>query len=156
MKVYIFVSLLAAMVTASPGFVTTTKRTGASAVAPTNFPPICTFDPVKGEYVCPDVSEVSGQAIKDTVPKAHAAAVAADCGKCQHDWDECMKVRNPRPFLIPRFLLCSTYNVCRGEGEANTEKKWGCWFYDCNNPCKCQVVKNDASCKDCSAGQCHA
>lgn len=127
MKSIIITSLLAAAALAAPEFKTTTK-------AAAHTPPICTFDPVKGEYVCPEGERHRVPAIKiDTAERditerattAQGNVNAADCPKCQADWEKCLT-------------------------------HWGCWFYDCRPACRCQVVNNDSQCKECPAGECHA
>lgn len=126
MKAIIITTLLAATVLAAPNSKTTTMD-AAAAVAPTVKPvPTCKFDPVKGEYICPFVSkplvapeeiaakreaEVSGvptsTALEDAAAKDvskievkaedSAEVQAADCAKCQRDWEDCMKVSFPFP-----------------------------------------------------------
>ena len=53
MKSIIITTLLAAAAMAAPEVKTTTKDV-------TSTPPICTFDPVKGEYVCPEATDPWG------------------------------------------------------------------------------------------------
>ena len=141
MKSVMIITLLAAAAVAAPEFKTTTEDKDA---APT--PPICTFDPVKGEYVCPEGANMLVRAVPsfqvdpsaefttstaelktastDASAGASADAPAADCGKCQADWD-----------------LCMTH--------------WGCWFYDCRGACHCTVLNHDPSCAECGH-ECHA
>lgn len=86
---------LAGMGLASANMITANKNAAATAIQSTTNPPLCKFDPVKGEYVCPDASRILNTAdgvdatTKDT---AAAGVAAADCHKCQHDWTECIKV----------------------------------------------------------------
>ncbi|KAF3040205.1 hypothetical protein E8E11_002974 [Didymella keratinophila] len=141
MKSIIITTLLAATAVAAPEFKTTTKD-----ATPT--PPICDFDPVKGEYICPeaanpwDVSDDYLHSLRraddpstadvNTSPDAGAVdismsadAPATDCGKCQSDWEKCLT-------------------------------HWDCWFYNCGPACHCQVAKNDPSCATCPEQECHA
>ncbi|KAF9699802.1 hypothetical protein EKO04_002622 [Ascochyta lentis] len=124
----IVTALFAAMAAASPTFTTATAEDSIAvdAKTPTDLP-LCTFDPVKGEYVCPapqaETSIESTTNEADTSSQDNTAVVAADCNKCRADWDECMK-------------------------------HWGCWFYDCNGPCKCDVGRKDPSCTTCEFGKC--
>ncbi|KAF1359586.1 hypothetical protein EJ07DRAFT_178654 [Lizonia empirigonia] len=117
----LFTTFFAAMATASPAL--TSTRADAMAgelLAPTKVP-LCTFDVVKGEYVCPPTA-TGGAAMH--VDATSPDRSAADCAKCKRDWDECMK-------------------------------HWGCWFYDCNGPCKCDVGRKDPSCTECEFGKCY-
>ncbi|KAL1594709.1 hypothetical protein SLS59_008759 [Nothophoma quercina] len=88
-----FTALLIAAATASPTLTTTTKDTAAVATDV----PICKFDPVEGEYICP--AAVADTIIKATIANGKAndttfkdtATTAADCSKCDNDLNTCMK-----------------------------------------------------------------
>ncbi|KAJ4382612.1 hypothetical protein N0V86_001834 [Didymella sp. IMI 355093] len=75
-------------------------------------PPLCKFDPAKGEYVCPAgvhmpsvsklLTDTSGYDIKvarvSTMPTSKDSfaafdASAADCPKCQRDWEACISCK---------------------------------------------------------------
>jgi predicted nucleic acid-binding Zn ribbon protein len=83
MKSIIITTLLAAAVMATPDFKTTTKE-------PTPTPPVCKFDPVKGEYVCPEGTNTADTLSHTSFHTATADAPAADCAKCQADWEKCL------------------------------------------------------------------
>ncbi|KZM25618.1 uncharacterized protein EKO05_0001898 [Ascochyta rabiei] len=94
----ILTTMFAALATASPTFTTTTAASEASiaaeGVAPIDVP-ICAFDPVKGEYVCPDSTtnmsiESAGNETSTTSKDSTSAAAAAAVEAA--DWDDCMKV----------------------------------------------------------------
>lgn len=125
-------ALLAAMATASPAFFPPTTKHAAAPAAPTDVP-LCTFDPVEGAYVCPVVSQVvESAAVEDAATRQSNDGVvkAADCGKCQRDWDECMKVRCTASFPptvcgFSRCLCCcgeirSEADSCNRSGAAGS------------------------------------
>ncbi|KAJ4338356.1 hypothetical protein N0V95_008092 [Ascochyta clinopodiicola] len=121
MKFTTILTTFAAMATASPAFTTTstTETSIAAAKTPPTNVPLCRFDPVKGEYMCP-ANKTTPTTSKDS---PSTAVAAADCNKCRADWDECIK-------------------------------HWGCRFYDCIGPCKCDVGRKDPSCTACEFGKC--
>jgi hypothetical protein len=103
MKSIIVTTLLAAAAMAAPEF-----------HKDSDTPPLCKFDPAKGEYVCPTgvhmpgvsklVADTSGYDTKVArvstmpTPKDNLAAFdapAADCPKCQRDWETCISVSFP-------------------------------------------------------------
>lgn len=146
MKSIIITSLLAAAAMATPDFKTTTKE-------PTPSPVICNFDPIKGEYVCPEgtntadtLSHTSFHTRVDTeAPKrsssiqadtpsaintATADAPAADCAKCQADWEKCptaglrvtarwrTRIRSARSVLLGSVMLrCALRYGVREDGK---------------------------------------
>ncbi|KAJ4986037.1 hypothetical protein SVAN01_08515 [Stagonosporopsis vannaccii] len=76
-------TFFAVMSPALADMITTTTKD--AAVQPTNDPPICKFDPVKGEYICPDASRAVPAAEDTNAAKDTVVVAAADCSKCQHD-----------------------------------------------------------------------
>ncbi|KAJ8106183.1 hypothetical protein OPT61_g9708 [Boeremia exigua] len=122
----VIAAFLALVATASPDFVTTTKDNASPVVAaiptctfdpktgeykcPKNKAspivpaiPTCTFDPKAGEYKCPKATktatasgEIKANADIDTIAEDNAVVAAADCGKCQRDWSDCMALTTSR------------------------------------------------------------
>lgn len=93
---FIVTTLFTITATASIFSTASTFDTAVIKASPTHHPQLCTFNPNKGEYECPAVTQWTAkdgsiEANKMTVAQ-DTAAVAADCNKCQHDWSECMKV----------------------------------------------------------------
>jgi hypothetical protein len=86
------------MATASTTFTSVIKDAAAAAAVATDVP-ICTFDPVQGEYICPSANTIESstaniEASVKTIPKDNNIITkAADCAKCDRDLAECMKVR---------------------------------------------------------------
>jgi hypothetical protein len=84
------------MATASTTFISVTKDAAAAVATDV---PICTFDPVQGEYICPPVNTIESPianveaSVKTTTKDNNIVTKAADCAKCDRDLAECMKVR---------------------------------------------------------------
>ncbi|KAF3046334.1 hypothetical protein E8E12_002419 [Didymella heteroderae] len=113
MKFIMPTTLLAAAALAAPDLKTTAKDTAAAC------PPICKFDPAKGEYICPegvrmpidkpaDSKRLVDTERRETIPlvqvntasEGGAATINApvtDCGKCQADWEKCLSVASNDP-----------------------------------------------------------
>lgn len=88
------------MATASPTYSTTPEGALAVTAAASTYVPICKFDPVKGEYVCPSVDaitegNVNVRDVDATAKGDNTVVAAADCNKCKADWDVCMTVSSP-------------------------------------------------------------
>lgn len=85
MKLIAIATLLAAAAMAAPEFKPTAKD------GPTS--PVRALDAVKREYICAEIASASPVS-KRTSAALHASsalhAPAADCAKCQADWDKCL------------------------------------------------------------------